>query len=202
MELREIKEQLGRVRLYYLRNDIARALGSAVLGVKGIVQSGVAPSTEIKGHVREAIQLLSRDDQIKSLLTAPLGYQAGQERALLAQLANLYKALLEEQEREDRVVAFARKQKIDQALNLGMRLLTQGQISEADAQFAEAVSVYRDEHTVFRTISKALLDSGEVRRAIPYIKKGMEVLPADPEMTRLFEQAKQMRDTAPDNTQE
>ncbi|MEG1610437.1 MAG: hypothetical protein RR317_04570 [Bilophila sp.] len=146
--------------------------------------------------------MLSRDDQIKKLLTTPLGYQPGQERQLLGALAELYKALLQEQEREDRDVAFARKQKLDQALNLGMRLLAQGQVSEADAQFVEATSAYRDEHTLFRAISKALLEAKEVRRAVPYLRRGIEVLPTDPEMLRLFDQARQMREggTTPGNT--
>ncbi|MEG2139847.1 MAG: hypothetical protein RRY20_03565, partial [Bilophila sp.] len=89
MGIREIKEQLGRIKPYYLRNDTLRALGAAVLGVKGLVQAGTLPPMELRGLVREGIQLLSRDDQIKKLLTTPLGYQPGQERQLLGALAEL-----------------------------------------------------------------------------------------------------------------
>lgn len=187
MDMRGIKEQLGRVKPYYLKNDMLRALGAAVLGVKGVVQLGVTPPTEIRGLVREGAQLLSRDEKVKKLLKAPLMYQPGQERQLLAQLASVYKILLEEESREDKAAAFARKQKIDHNLNLGLRLLAQGQVSEADAAFAEAVSQYKDEHVLFKLIGKALAEAGEVRRAVPYLKKGLEVLPQDAEMAALLE---------------
>lgn len=187
MDMRGIKEQLGRVKPYYLKNDMLRALGAAVLGVKGVVQLGVTPPTEIRGLVREGAQLLSRDEKVKKLLKAPLMYQPGQERQLLAQLASVYKILLEEESREDKAAAFARKQKIDHNLNLGLRLLAQGQVSEADAAFAEAVSQYKDEHVLFKLIGKALAEAGEVRRAVPYLKKGLEALPQDAEMAALLE---------------
>lgn len=193
MDIREIREQLGRVKPYYLKNEMLRAVGSAVLGVKGVVQMGTPPTTEVRSLIREGMQLLSRDETIRETLKTPLNYQAGQERSLLAQLASLYKQLLEEQNREDRDVAFARKQKLDQALNLGMRFLSQNQISEADAQFAEAVAQYKDEHTMFRLIAKALMEAGEYKRAMPYLKKGLEALPTDQELLDLFEQIKEKR---------
>ena len=79
MDMRGIKEQLGRIKPYYLKNEIVRALGCAVLGLKGTVQLGVSPSTELRGLIREGVQLLMRDETIKTRLKAPLVYQPGQE---------------------------------------------------------------------------------------------------------------------------
>ena len=125
MDMRGIKEQLGRIKPYYLKNEIVRALGCAVLGLKGTVQLGVSPSTELRGLIREGVQLLMRDETIKTRLKAPLVYQPGQERQILSQLASVYMELVEEAGREDWDAAFARKQKLDQSLNLGLRLLAQ-----------------------------------------------------------------------------
>lgn len=187
MDIRGIKDQLGRIKPYYLKNEMVRALGCAVLGLKGVVQLGTAPSTELRGLIREGVQLLVRDEAVKTRLKAPLVYQPGQERQILAQLAAVYKALVEEAGREDWEAAFKRKQKLDQSLNLGLRLLAQGNVSEADAAFAEAVTYCKDEFRLYGIIGKALVDAGEVRRAAPYIKKGQEALPQDAELAALHE---------------
>ena len=187
MDIRSIKDQLGRIKPYYLKNEIVRALGCAVLGLKGVVQRGSAPSTEIRGLIREGVQLLVRDEAIKTRLKAPLAYQPGQERQILAQFAAVYKALAEEAGHEDWDAAFQRKQKLDQSLNLGLRLLAQGNASEADAAFSEAVTYCKDEFKLYGIIGKALVEAGEVRRAAPYIKKGQEVLPEDTELAALHE---------------
>ena len=185
MDMRGIKEQLGRIKPYYLKNEIVRALGCAVLGLKGTVQLGVSPSTELRGLIREGVQLLMRDETIKTRLKAPLVYQPGQERQILSQLASVYKELVEEAGREDWDAAFARKQKLDQSLNLGLRLLAQGHATEADAAFSEAVTCCKDEFRLYGIIGKALVEAGEARRAAPYIKKGQEVLPQDAELAAL-----------------
>ncbi len=185
MDSRGIKEQLARIKVYYLKNETLRALGCAVLGIKGIIQLGITPPTEMRGLIREGVQLLSRDETIRQHLRAPLVYQPGQERQVLAQLASVYKILHEALGREDRQTAFARKQKIDQNLNLGLRLLAQGQVSEADAAFAEAVKYCRDEFTLFKIIGKALVGAHEERRAAPYVKKALEAFPRDTELVAL-----------------
>lgn len=189
MDIRAIREQFGRVKAYYLRNETLRALNAALMGLKGVVASGVAPSTEIRGHIREAIQLLARDEQIKKLLKAPLMYQPGQERQLFAVLAGVYKVYLEEMNREDHDAALGRKQKLDQAYNLGVKLLAQGDASGADGAFNEAISHYRDEDTLFTLIGKALVEANEVRRAVPYLQRGLELNPDDAELKKLMEVA-------------
>ena len=135
MDLREAKEHLGRVKPYYLRNETLRALASAIMGIKGIVGLNIQPGMDVRGLIREAVQLLSRDDGVREHVGAPLLYQPGQERQVLAQLAAAYKNLLEAQNRENYEDASARKLKLDQYFNMGLKLLEQRQISEADAAF-------------------------------------------------------------------
>lgn len=192
MELKEIREHLGRVKVAYLRNDVMRALASAIMGVKGVASLS-QPPTDLKSLVREAVQLLARDNTIKQFCKGSLMYTAGQERQLLAVLANTYKALIDEQNREDQEQARARKLKLDQMLNLGTRLLAQGQVSEADHAFTEAANQYRDEHRLFAFIGKALLDADEPRRALPYLKKGLEAAPEDVMLRDLLAQAMRMK---------
>ena len=192
MELKEIREHLGRVKVAYLRNDIMRALASAIMGLKGVAALP-QPPTDVKSLVREAVQLLARDNTIKQFCKGSLIYTVGQERQLLAVLANTYKALIDEQNREDKEQARARKIKLDQLLNLGVRLLAQGQVSEADHSFSEAATQYRDEHRLFAFIGKALIEANEPRRALPYLKKGLEAAPDDVMLKDLFAEAVRMK---------
>lgn len=189
MDIRVIRDYFGRVKPHHLRGETMRALSAALTGLKGVVALNAPLSTEIRSYIREASQLLARDEQIKKHLKAPLIYQAGQERQLFAVLAGVYKALLEETGREDHDAALARKQKIDHAYNLGMKLLSQGDVSEADAAFSEAIRFYRDEDKLFLLIGKALLEAGEVRRAVARLQEGLESLPGDPELQALLTKA-------------
>lgn len=189
MDLRKIRENLGRIKVYYLKGETLRALGFAVMALKDVVRAGGTPPLDVRGPLREGVQLLTRDKDVKRLAGGPLLYQPGQERALLLALAKLYKLLEDEAGRESREAAFARKQRLDQALGLGRRLLAQARISEADAAFQEALAHYRDEHRVFQLIGKSLLDAGQARRAAPYLKKAVELEPDNAVARGLLESA-------------
>lgn len=187
MEVRQIKEQFGRLKHYYLKGDSLRSLGCVVVGLKGIVARGSAPTIELRGIIREALQLLAYDPKIKECCPTPLIYQPGKERKLLGELAHIYKILLDKANTEEWNIAFARKQKLDQSFNLGAKLLAQKQISEADAAFSESISYCKDEYILYKMIAKLLIEAGEARRAATYVKKGLEVLPKDAELHKLFE---------------
>ena len=192
MTPREIREHLGRVKTYYLRNESTRALASAISGLQGIGAS--APGTDIRSTLREAVQMLARDPQIAKYVKAPLTYQPGQEKALLASLVTAYKAIRAAAEEEDRAATLARKIRLDQNFNLGIKLLEQGKVSEADASFAEALKSYKDEHRLFALIGKALMGAGEVRRALPYLKRGAEANPNDADMAAQLEECTRKRE--------
>ena len=171
---------------------MARAVHCFVTGLEGF--GGNAPPTDVRGDIREALQHLVRDEQIKALL--PDGqcvYTPGQEKDLLALFTKIHDQLKEAAETEDHETALARKIKLDRAYNAGKKLLEQGKASEADAGFAEAVLAYKDEHRLFYMIANLLVDAKEVVRAGPYLKKGLEALPGDPELMELLERARVLR---------
>lgn len=192
MTTREIREQLGRVKPYYLRNETLRALTALLSALKGL-GPGIPPM-DIRGPLREAINLVTRDQQVKDLLATPLVYQPGQEKSLLAQLLPVYKTLDAAQNIETREQALERKIQLDQNYNLGLRHLEQNRVSEADASFAHAITFHRDEHRIFCMIAKALQGAGEIRRAYPYAKRGAEVLPDEPDAQALFAEITRLRE--------
>ena len=167
---------------------MVRALSCFVAGLQGL--GGNAPPSDIRGDIREALQLLIRDGQVKALLPdGQCAYAPGQEKELLALFTKIHDQIKEAAETENRETALARKIKLDQAYNAGKKLLEQGRVSEADASFAEAVLAYKDEHRLFCMIASLLVDAKEVVRAGPYLKKGLEALPGDPDLLELLELA-------------
>ncbi len=175
MNAKSVRENLGRAKSYYQRKDLARALASVVVAIREI-GTAQAP-TDVRSLLREVVQILSRDATVKDSLKAPLIYQPGQEKNLLAPLAKVYQSLRSAEGVEDHKTALTRKLKIDENIGYGMKALEQKKISEADAFFAEALKHYRTEHAAFTMIAKALMAAGEFRRAYPYLKKGTEVAP-------------------------
>ena len=192
MNIRQIRENLGRVRTSFQRNEMVRAVNCFVAGLQGF--GGSTPPTDVRGDIREALQFLIRDGQVKALL--PDGqcvYVPGQEKELLALFTKVHDQLKEAAETENRETALVRKIKLDQAYNAGKKLLEQGKVSEADASFAEAVLAYKDEHRLFYMVASLLVEAKEVVRAGPYLKKGLEALPGDPELMELLERARVLR---------
>lgn len=187
MDVQKIKEQLSRIKLYYLRNETIRALGMAVAGLKAIVKSTTPPPTELRSLLREGVQLLLHDELIQKYLSAPISYQPGQEKQLFIVLSETYKKIVEEQEKETYLKTRERKQQLDQAVNLGMKLLEQKKISEADKSFAEAITYYKDEENLFYLIAKALIKAHEPTRAFDYIKRGLISLPNNNDLKKLHD---------------
>jgi predicted Zn-dependent protease len=193
MNIRQIRENLGRVRTSFQRNETRRALAFFISGLHGIGNNASPP--EVRGDIREAVQLLARDEQVKALLPGGqnTSYTPGQEKALLELVTQIHDMLVEAEGKESHEEALARKIKIDHAYNAGKKLMEQGKVSEADASFAEAVQSYKDEHRLFCMIAGLLVDAEEVVRAGPYLKKGLEVLPNDPDLMALLERARVLR---------
>lgn len=191
MNAREIREQIGRVKPYYLRNEILRAVTSLVSALGGI--GNTMPGMDLRGPLREAIQLISRDQKVKDFLKGPLAYQPGQERLIYTQLVQVQAMLQSAENFESREDALKRKLQLDQAFNRGLRSLEQNRVSEADTEFNLAISFYKNEDRIFYMIAAALLAAGEVRRAYPYAKQGMEVQGKDASMQILFAEINRQR---------
>ena len=198
MDLRQIWENLGRVKPYYLRNETLRALSSLIAGVQGSLTLAGGLPTDVRSPLREAVQLMCRDELVKKHSEVQLAYQQGQERQLLTTLTTLYRHIEAELNSEDDATAMARKQRLDQALNQGLRSLEAGRVSEADEYFQAAVANYRDERRLFFYIGKSLMDANAAKRAVPYLRRGAEINPDDAEMSALLAQAAQAAKAAPE----
>lgn len=188
MDLRKTREQLGRIRVYYLKGDTLRALASAVMALRDLAQMSNLP-TDMRSMLRDGIGFLARDEELKRYLKRPLAYQPGQEKALFIQLGAAYKEMAAQAGQESRDEAFARKQKLDRALNMGQKLVAQGKFSEAEEAFREAVSHYRDEHRLFQMIAKCFIDADQPRRAIDYLRKALEIEPDNEPARVMLEEA-------------
>lgn len=196
MTPREIRENLGRVKTYYLRNESLRALASTITALRGMSAAGASPlPMDLRGVLREAVQLLAKDKSITAHLKAPLIYQPGQEKNILTQLTLAYKAIQDAAAQENHEATLARKLRLDQTYNEGLKLLAQHKTSEADASFATALKSYKDEHRIFVLMGKALMDAGEIRRALPYLKKAVDVLPQDEEVRAMLAECARLRDS-------
>jgi tetratricopeptide (TPR) repeat protein len=196
MDLHKIRDNLGRVKIYYLRGDSLRALGAAVAALKALGKAQVP--TDVRSLLREGVQYLAHDETVKSYLSAPLIYQPGQESALFVLLARVFKRMEEDAGIEEHDAALARKRQMDQSLILGQKLLAQGKTSEADASFQQAVGFYRNEHRLFQLIGKLLLDAGQPRRAVSYLKRAVEAEPDNSVARELYNTALGNRESAPE----
>ena len=195
MDIRKIRDNLGRIKVYYLKGDSLRAVGAAVAALREL--GAAQPPLDVRSLLREGVQYLARDEAIKSRLSAPLTYQPGQEKALLALLAPVFGRMEQEAGIEEHAAALARKRQMDQCLILGRKLLAQGKASEADESFRQAVGFYRDEHRLFLLIGKLLLEAWQPRRAISYLKRAMEVEPENAVPRELCNTALKERENAP-----
>ena len=193
MSLKVAKEQLGHIKPYFLKNEILKALTCAVKGLKAL--GAAQPPTDIRSILREGLGYLAKVEEIRQhVKPGSLVYQPGKEPEILQQLDKALQALDRQAGQEDHDTALARKIKLDQNFNQGKHLLEQRKPSEADAAFAEALKYYKDEHRIYPMIGKALLDAGEIRRALPYLKKAQELLPQDSSVRELFDTCARMRE--------
>ncbi len=191
MDIKEVRTHLGRVKTYCSRKETERALASMVMGLKGM--GNKAFPSDLRSIIREVVQVLGKDEVVVKVIGKPVTYQPGQEQALLAAFAKVYKVIRGEAETENHDKALGRKLGIDHALNQGMKLLEQNRVSEADECFGQAVKNYKDEHSLFAIIGKALMDANQVRRAFPYLKRGVEVNPQNANVKELLAKCMELR---------
>ena len=194
MDLRKVLDNMGRVKVYYLKGETLKALQHAVMGLQAL--GSAASPTDVRSAIRDAVQMLSRDEMLRAKLKNPLVYQPGKEPQLLGVLSKAYKEMEEEASREELEVTRERKKKLDQAMLQGVKYLEQGKPSEADVSFQEAVAQYKDETKLFQMIGKYMLDADQPRRAAPYLKKAAELEPDNPQIRELVLAAIKARDTA------
>ncbi len=148
---------------------------------------------EIKAKLRDSLQTLAKDPLFLEYCPKGISYTPGKEAALGAGMQKVVDVIVKKLSTESKEQTRARKMQLDIHYNEGLRLLGRGEASEADEQFAQAISFCKDEFSLYALIGKALMDAGEVRRSLPYFKKGLDASPDDAKMKELCAKAIEMR---------
>ncbi len=184
MNPRKIREDLGRAKASANRNELERALSLVLLALKDL--GGQSAPMDLRGDFREGINSVTALASFKKYHAAPVIYQGGKEREIFAIFARVYQLMQAEKVKEESYEeAMQRKMALDKTLKEAHSELERGKVSEADALYAKALSYYRDEKAVFGMIARQLMEVDEVVRALGYLKKGLAVIPDDPELKEL-----------------
>ena len=177
MNIRKIREDLGKVHTSCQRRDMDHALALVISSLKAI--GSQQPPTEIRSALREAIATIASDPAYKEVSSTPLVYQPGKEAALLTLLLSVRKTHDDVKSKEDYETALNRKLAIDHALRDGRTFLSRGRVTEAEECFERAEGNFHDETDLFAMIARAYLQVGELNRAIGHLRKGLKLAPAN-----------------------
>lgn len=191
MNARKIREDLGRIKTCIQRRDYPRALYLFCVSVKDL--GGQAAPMDLRGDFRSALAELCSDPIYKKEYPQPLSYQPGKERDLFIFLNSFYKQLMGAENKEDYETTLQRKLALDHGLNDGKTFLKQGQPSEADNSFNEALKYYKNEFAVYGMMAKAMLEAGHPGRAIGYIRKGLAERKDDQGLLKLLQECERLR---------
>lgn len=191
MNVRKIREELGRSKNCLQRRDFHRALYLFCLALKELGPQG-APA-DLRGDIRAALTDICADPVYKNEYPAPLSYQPGKEKDLLVFFNNFYKALLGTESREDYETTLQRKLNLDRCINNGKAFLAQGKASEADDCFNEAFKYYKNEIAAYAIMARAMMDAKEYVRALGYARKGLQEKPDQPDLKKLAVECSRLR---------
>lgn len=191
MNVRKIRENLGRVRTTIQRREYQKALDLFCSALKEL--GSQAPSMDVRGDIRTAVADLCADPVYKKDFPQPIAYQPGKEKEILAFFSKFLARLSGQEGEEDYETALARKMNLDRCINNGRAFLAQGKPSEADECFAEAFKYYRNEIAAYSIMAKAMMDAREYVRALGYLRKGLNEKRDDANMRRLAEECLKKR---------
>ena len=192
MNIRKIREDLGRAKSSCQRRDFTRALGLLVSAFKELGSQNVP--MDLRSDFRNALDDLCADPTFKKECPKPISYQPGKEKEIYAFLNKLYKHILGQEDKEDDEATLQRKLNLDHSIYEGKQLLSQGKVSEADAAFVKALTFVKNEYAAFAIIAKALLEAKECVRAFGHVRKGLKLRPDDKELQELAVQCQKMRE--------
>ncbi len=194
MNAKDIRDLLIKAKVCYTQKKNIECVGAIIMALRNM-GDGAQP-VEVCSALREVVLLVGKEEMVTEVLGHPLTYTSGQEKELLVPFAKVFKIAMENKDAESHEVALARKIKIDKAFNEGKSLLARNNVSEADQVFSEAITFYRDEHTLFSLIGEALMQANAPKRAFPYLKRGIEVDPNNKHMRSLYDKCEELRKQA------
>lgn len=191
MNIRKIREDLGRSKSSLQRRDFPRALFLFAGALKEL--GGQGAPTDLRGDIRTALADLCADPDYKKECSQPLSYQPGKERDLLLAINDIYKRIMGQEDAEDYESTLRRKLNLDRCFRDGRQFLAQNRPSDADDCFAELFSYYKNEFAVHGMIAKAMMEAGEYVRALGYLRNGLKERPDDAELRAMAEECLKLR---------
>ena len=191
MNIRKIREDLGRARTCVQRRDYPRAVFLLTGALREL--GGLNAPTDLRGDFRTALADICADPAYKKEYAQPVTYQPGKERELLAFFNKFYKQLMGQEEEEDYESTLQRKLNLDRCISDGKRFLLSHKIPEADECFLEAFKYYKNEFAAYGMIAKALMEAGEYVRALGHVRKGLAERADDAELRRIAEECLRLR---------
>lgn len=191
MNIRKIREDLGRARTCVQRRDYNRAIYLFCLSIKDL--GGQAAPMDLRGDFRTTLTDLCADPVYRKEFAQPLSYQPGKEKDLLVFFNKFYKKLMGTEDQEDYEATLQRKLNLDRCIGDGKSFLAQGKASEADNCFAEAMKYYKNEVAAFAMMARAMMDASEYVRALGYLKKGLQEAPDNQDLRKLADECTRLR---------
>ncbi len=192
MNAKTALDTMARAKLAYARRKNVECLGAMVMVLKGM--DGKSYPVDLTSIMREMVNAIGREKAVVEVLGKPLVFQLGQEKAMLVALAKVYKFFVEAQAREDRDAVRRRKLNLDQCYNAGVKCVQHGEITEADKCFGDALTYYKDEHSLFAMIGETFMKANAPKRAFPYLSKGVIEAPDNAKIKELYEQCLLIKD--------
>lgn len=191
MNIRKIREDLGRVKTCVQRRDYPRAVFLFTTALREL--GGQTAPMDVRGDFRDALAALCADPVYKKDFNRPLAYQPGKEREFLAFFNKFYKQIMGQEEQEDYEATLQRKLSLDHCISDGRRFLAEGKVQEADTCFTEGYKYCKNEIAAFAMMARAMLEAGEYVRALGHVRKGLTQRQDDPELRRLAEECLRLR---------
>lgn len=191
MNVRKIREDLGRAKASCARRELERSLFLMVNALKEL--GGQNAPMDLRGDFRSAVADIASDPDFKASVTQPVTYTPGTERDLLQLFSQCYRSLKGQEKEEEYQAALQRKLNLDHHFRDGKKFLEEGKPSEADACFSEALKFYKDETAVFGMMAKAMMDAGEYVRAIGHVRAGLKEAPQDEALKQMAEECLRLR---------
>lgn len=176
---KSIREDLGRAKAAYAKNDEVRFLTLLAHALKAFAAVKVfgPERITIEGLFREVMSIMTKFDHVSRIAPKGLAYVKGQEQALFVQVAALLRKVEEEIRRESLEAMRARKLRIDQFVLKAQKFLTEGNILEAQRNFRAAVDEFVDEKGLFPLIASRLIEAGYHKQSLEYVKRAIEEYP-------------------------
>jgi len=179
---KSIREDLARAKAAFAKNDDLRCVQLVAMAMRATltVKLPSQDRTMIDGLLRENFANLGKLPRVLHYAPNGIPFAKGQEKKLTAYLIQLAKKIEADIRREDLEAMRERKLRIDKSVIQGTKLLSEGNLLEAQRNFRAAVEDYVDEKGLFPLIATRLIEAGHYKASFEYTKRAIEESPDNP----------------------